>query len=141
MIATAEVVRKPNCHSWASFLLCGPIPLITTGARIMFATKIRTDVTSPVGTGSSARDESSPKPTLKKPRSWWRFLGDLVFYFAVYLMLLGISIGPFFWTWFGAMYADGPKWVARLYLPLLMLCEICPPLRWVVNEWVNWWIL
>ena len=106
----------------------------------MFATKIGTDGSLPVRSDSLATDGASLKPPLKKTRSGWRFLGDLVFYFAVYLMLLGISIGPFFWTWFGAMYADGPKWVARLYLPLLMLCEICPPLRWVINEWVNWWI-
>lgn len=83
-----------------------------------------------------------PLPDTKKAkRSWRSFFRDLFLYFVVYLVISGLSIGPLFWVWFGAVYVDGPKWFARLYMPLAFLCEICPPLGWLVNSWINWWIL
>ena len=78
---------------------------------------------------------------MKRGRSWIGFIRDLFIYMSVYLVVSGATIGPFVWIWFGAMYADGPKWFAQFYLPLAYLCEICPPLRWAINTWVDWWIL
>jgi hypothetical protein len=94
------------------------------------------------------RSTAAPSPTgqpsasvRKNRRSWRGFGRDVLLYAAVYIVVSGLSIGPLFWVWFGAVYADGPKWLAKLYLPLAYLCEICSPLRWVVNTWINWWIL
>lgn len=77
----------------------------------------------------------------RKRRTWAGFFRDICFYILAYVVVSGILIGPMFWTWYGAVYVDGPKWVAKFFLPLALLCEICPPLSWLVNAWVNWWIL
>jgi len=74
-------------------------------------------------------------------RTWRGVLRDIFVYLFLYILISGVSIGPFFWSWHGAVYADGSKWIARFYQPLAFLCEVCPPLRWLVNEWVNKWIL
>ncbi len=87
---------------------------------------------------SAISDEPAPR---RKKRTWRGFVRDVFLYFLVYLIVSGVSIGPMFWVWYGAMFADGPKWVARFYLPLAFLCEICPPLCRIINDWVNWWIL
>ena len=74
-------------------------------------------------------------------RSWFGFFRDILIYFTVYLVVSGVTIGPFFWYWYGAVHADGSPWIARFYQPLAFLCEICPPLGRLINAWVNWWIL
>lgn len=94
----------------------------------------------------SAQTETAPPtpaPSARKRRrrTWLGFGRDIFLYMVAYVVISGISIGPFFWVWFGAMYADGPKWIARVYMPLAILCELCPPLSRLVNAWVNWWIL
>ena len=81
-------------------------------------------------------------PSVERPKRTWRgLLRDLCFYLLIYILVAGLSIGPFFWSWHAAVYADGSKWIARFYQPLVFLCQICPPLRWLINEWVNFWIL
>jgi hypothetical protein len=85
--------------------------------------------------------EKKPYSSLRPKRSWLGFFRDIVIYFMVYLVVSGITIGPFFWYWYGAVHADGSKWIARFYQPLAFLCEIYPPLGRLVNAWVNWWIL
>jgi hypothetical protein len=84
---------------------------------------------------------SEPSQPKRRKRTWRTFVRDIGLYFALYILISGILIGPLFWVWFSAVYVDGPKWVARLYVPLVLLCEIFPPLGWLVNAWVNWWIL
>ena len=103
----------------------------------IFGRIARKQEASSVSTG----EPSATAPTRSSKRSWRGFVWDLWLYFVIYVVVSGVTIGPFFWVWFGAIYVDGPKWFARLYLPLAYLCEYCPPLRWVVNAWVNWWIL
>lgn len=93
-----------------------------------------------INNGSPSLDPE-PMPAKRRQRTWRGFFRDIFLYLIVYVIVSGISIGPLFWIWFGAIYADGPKWFARLYLPLAFLCEICPPLGRLVNAWVNWWIL
>jgi len=83
-------------------------------------------------------EESTSK---RRKRSWTGFFRDISLYLLVYVVISGVSIGPLFWVWFSAVYVDGPKWFARLYMPLVFLCEIFPPLGWLINAWVNWWIL
>ena len=91
-------------------------------------------------TDRSAIKGAAPPGTRPK-RTWRRFFVDIAIYLMIYVVVAGVSIGPLFWVWFGAVYVDGPKWFARLYLPLALLCEICPPLGWLINAWINWWIL
>ncbi len=85
--------------------------------------------------------EKDPLSGPKAKRSWFGFFRDILIYFTVYLVVSGVTIGPFFWHWYGAVHADGSKWIARFYQPLAFLCEICPPLARLINAWVNWWIL
>jgi hypothetical protein len=84
---------------------------------------------------------SAPLPMPVAPRTWrgWvlRSAGQMLLLFSVYTL----SIGPMFWTWYSAMYLDGPVWVAKLYLPLVIACEVIPPFGWLVNQYINWWIL
>lgn len=89
----------------------------------------------------SSLPDSSPPSVLRRKRTWWGLVRDICLYVMIYIVVSGLSIGPFFWSWHGAVYADGPKWIARFYQPLAFLCDICPPLSWVINEWVNRWIL
>jgi hypothetical protein len=77
----------------------------------------------------------------RRRRTWAGFFRDICVYIMAYVVVSGVLIGPMFWTWYGAVYVDGPKWIAKFFLPLAVLCEIFPPLSWLVNAWVNWWIL
>ena len=97
-------------------------------------------VTSPA---ASDRSESSSAEAAPKRvrRSWSRFFLDVLSYVAIFVVISGISIGPLFWVWFGAVFVDGPKWIARVYQPLIILCDVIPPLGRLVNAWINWWIL
>jgi hypothetical protein len=98
--------------------------------------------TAPVNLDAQVPPTEAAAPVKKRRRrTWIGFFRDILLYVFLYIVVSGISIGPLFWVWFGAMYADGPKWVARLYMPLAVLCELCPPLGRLINAWVNWWIL
>jgi len=66
----------------------------------------------------------------------FRLLFQLVLFFFLYVL----SIGPMFWLWFGAYYADGSKIFFVLYYPLLRLCEENEKFRDFVNTYINWWI-
>ena len=85
--------------------------------------------------------EEEPISRPKSKRSWLGFFRDILIYVMAYLVVSGITIGPYFWSWYGAVHADGSKWIARFYQPLAFLCEFCPPLGRLINAWVNWWIL
>ncbi|MEX0727077.1 MAG: hypothetical protein WD065_12450, partial [Planctomycetaceae bacterium] len=50
------------------------------------------------------------------------------------------SIGPLYWTWYESMYLSGPKWIARLYYPLLLLCSIVPPFGDLVDWYIGLWV-
>ncbi len=64
----------------------------------------------------------------------------IVVYLVLYLLISIATIGPFFWYWFEATYVGGERWIAKFYAPLLWLCDSCPPLSWLVNHYVDWWI-
>lgn len=50
------------------------------------------------------------------------------------------SIGPMYWTWYESIYLSGPKWVARLYSPLQLLCNVVPVLGRFVDWYIGLWI-
>jgi hypothetical protein len=85
--------------------------------------------------------DNSPTATKKSRRSWLGFLRDVLLYIGIYVFVSGFLIGPFFWSWYGAVYGDGSKWIARFFAPLALMCDYCPPLGYVINRWVDWWIL
>lgn len=93
---------------------------------------------------SATTDESTASPTADpartRKRTWVRFFRDVFLYLFVYVVIAGVSIGPMIWVWFGAVYVDGPKWVARFYQPLLVLCRLIPPLQWLIDAWIDWWV-
>uniref|UniRef100_A0A7C2JYW3 Uncharacterized protein n=1 Tax=Schlesneria paludicola TaxID=360056 RepID=A0A7C2JYW3_9PLAN len=79
--------------------------------------------------------EPAPKPPKRRRFRHWALR------FAWAWLIYTLSIGPMFWMWFEAMYVDGPKWIFAFYLPLLIACELCPPFGWLVNEYINLWIV
>ena len=84
----------------------------------------------------------------ENPPLWFRFMRylrqlafRLLVYLVAYLVISILTIGPFFWYWFEAQYINGPTWIAKFYAPLVFLCDRIGPLGWLVNQYVNWWIL
>lgn len=65
----------------------------------------------------------------------------VMIYLAVYFVVSVVTIGPLFWYWFEAAHVDGNKWIAKFYAPLLWLCEHSEWLSYLVNRYINWWIL
>ncbi|MBD3676609.1 MAG: hypothetical protein HUJ26_24115 [Planctomycetaceae bacterium] len=94
---------------------------------------------------SSQSLESLPKERAEtdKPR---RGLTPLEFAASVYnrvlilMMIYVLSIGPMYWQWVDSMYLQGPPAVARFYYPLLVLCDLIPPLGKLVNWYLSFWI-
>lgn len=104
----------------------------------MSATKILEDSASK---SSPELVDDKPVTSRRRRRTWRGFFRDVFVYLMIYVVVSSVLIGPMFWTWYGAVYVDGPKWIAKFFLPLALLCELFPPLSWLVNAWVNWWIL
>lgn len=65
----------------------------------------------------------------------------IVIYLDIYLVIAILTIGPCFWYWHEATYANGQRWIAKFYAPLVWLSDHCSPLRWLINQYVDWWIL
>lgn len=84
-------------------------------------------------------------PTLSFGVRFRRYLRQLAIRVVVYLVLYFVgaivTIGPCFWSWHEATFVNGPRWIAKFYAPLVWICDRCPPLSWLVNLYVNWWIL
>jgi hypothetical protein len=58
---------------------------------------------------------------------------------AIVWVLYTLSIGPMFWTWFGARFVDGPYWVLAFYSPLQYVCECVPVYGDLVENYIWWW--
>jgi hypothetical protein len=56
----------------------------------------------------------------------------LLILFALYVA----SIGPMYWACFEAYNMDGSSFVAQLYFPVALACEVSP----AISEWVNWYV-
>lgn len=50
-----------------------------------------------------------------------------------------LSIGPMFWTWYGARYVGGSRWVITFYAPLQYACEVNPYFGDCVDAYIMWW--
>jgi len=65
----------------------------------------------------------------------------ILIYILAYLFISIVTIGPCYWYWFEATYANGPRWIAKFYAPLKWLCDHWEFLSQLVNQYVRWWIL
>ncbi len=54
-------------------------------------------------------------------------------------LIYTLSIGPMYWTWFGAAYVSGPYWVIAFYSPLQTACEYVPYYGDFVEGYIWWW--
>lgn len=81
--------------------------------------------------------EPRSSPPLGRGRRFRRYLWRLVLFWTVYTL----SIGPLFWAWFESVYLEGSPLIFAFYLPLLLTCEFIPWWGWIVNAYVNLWIL
>lgn len=96
-----------------------------------------------VPTTVTVTDPPPKKPPENHVWSWIKAVAvRCVLYFATYLVIAIISIGPMFWTWYESVYfPEGSLWVNKFYAPLVFLCDRIGWLRTLVNWWINWWIL
>jgi|GEM_PF-3546803 len=78
-----------------------------------------------------------PNPELPK-RPLLTFRGFAVQFLTVWLIYT-LSIGPMYWTWFGAAYVSGPYWVIAFYSPLQTACEYVPYYGDLVEGYIWWW--
>lgn len=53
----------------------------------------------------------------------------------VLLAVYVLSTGPMYWQIYEAYHTNGSSWIAALYFPLVLACEIP-----AVNDWFNWYI-
>lgn len=71
----------------------------------------------------------------------WRRVRAIFYRYAVLLLLYVLSIGPMFWTWYGALYSEGSSWIVGFYYPLWLLAGAIPWLGHFLNWYVRLWIL
>jgi hypothetical protein len=74
--------------------------------------------------------------SLKPPRITVR---GVVLRLALCWALYTLSIGPMYWTWFGAAYVNGSYWVHAFYSPLRYACEYVPYYGDLVEGYIWWW--
>jgi hypothetical protein len=72
----------------------------------------------------------------RSPRSTLR---GFVLQFVLVWALYTLSIGPMFWTWYGAVYVGGPRWVVAFYAPLQLACRAVPSYGEWVENYIWWW--
>ena len=85
-----------------------------------------------------SQDSPLPVPILSHLRG---LVMRLVIYCVVYLFVSVATIGPMFWYWFADVHVHGSGWIGKFYAPLVWFCDHIESLRYVVNVYVNWWIL
>lgn len=89
------------------------------------------------GDGSIAK---SPRPKFFQ-RPFWRGVRQGLITNLVLWVIYSLSIGPMYWQWYWAMYGNGPRWVAKMYFPLLLVCESIPWYGRLINWYLAWWVL
>ncbi len=77
-------------------------------------------------------------PSVTRGRSFLTVRGVAVITVVAWA-LYTLSIGPMFWTWFGARWVDGPEWVLAFYTPLQFVCEHVPYYGDLVENYIWWW--
>lgn len=94
--------------------------------------------------GAAAVDSSGESTTGRKsarPPTWTQWCLRLLRQTVITFTLYTLSIGPMFWHWFEAVNVNGSHWVAVFYAPLALLCDLIPAFGWLVNRYIEWWIL
>jgi hypothetical protein len=85
--------------------------------------------------------DAKPPPSIRIKRYLKQLAVRILIYLTAYVLIASLTIGPMFWYWFDAVYVGGPVWIAKFYAPLLWLCEHLGWLGYLVNSYINWWIL
>ncbi|KAA0131965.1 MULTISPECIES: hypothetical protein [Gimesia] len=73
-------------------------------------------------------------------RSRRRYIISYLIQLAIFLTIYILSIGPLFWQWFASYHSMSSPFFAAFYMPLLLACDLCPPLADGVNWYINLWI-
>ena len=74
------------------------------------------------------------KPLFRSPR---RIAIQLACLFAVYVL----STGPMYWRIFEAYYLNGSPFIAQLYYPLVIACEMSDTVNGFFNWYIGLWVL
>ncbi len=86
-------------------------------------------------------ETASPAAAEWRRRTWTEWLLHSMLQMVLVFCCYTLSIGPMFWYWFEATHVDGPEWIALVYAPLALLCDLVPPFGWFVNRYIDLWIL
>lgn len=92
-------------------------------------------VSDQVAVDELAADAVEPQAAVAE----FTFLGWLWGFAQRTFLLLGIyvlSIGPMYWKWYAAHYADGSETLARFYEPLVIMARLIPPF----GRWMDWYV-
>ena len=118
------------------------------------ADPVKDDAPEAVKVPLSARQPSARHPTATHPLApqqsahqlehseytwsgYFLFLAQRVF---LYSVLYALSIGPFYWQWYGSRFVGGASIIAAFYQPLVLLAEWIPPFGDWMDWYVNFWI-
>ena len=85
--------------------------------------------------------EEQPPLSIRIKRYLRQLAVRVLIYLAAYVVIASLTIGPMFWYWLGAVHVGGSIWIAKFYAPLLWLCDHVGWLSYLVNGYINWWIL
>ena len=88
----------------------------------------------------ASADRASPEPQEHEEYTWGGYLLFLAQRVFLYSVLYVLSIGPFYWQWYGSRFVGGSAIVAAFYQPLVILAEWVPPFRDWIDWYVNLWI-
>ena len=82
-------------------------------------------------------EESAPPPPERTP-AWFlkRLALRVAVWFTTFSIVYVFSIGPMYWLWYDAVYAEGTPAFSRLYFPLMKLCQASDAMA----DWVEWYI-
>ncbi len=80
---------------------------------------------------------SDPLPSTRKPPMVT--LRGVALQMALFWVIYTLSIGPMFWTWYGAVFVGGSRWIVAFYAPLQYACEIVPFYGNWVEAYIWWW--
>lgn len=74
---------------------------------------------------------------LRRAAKWFcSWEGFLVWAFIPY----ALSLGPFFWSWYGAIFELRSAWWLGAYVPLQVQIWLCPIYGDLLDWYLHWWI-
>jgi len=81
----------------------------------------------------AARAEQAPRPRPNRPRK-------ILIRMAVLLALYVLSIGPMYWSWYGAKVGLGSPLFLVFYRPLEIAAALVPAVGHFLNWYISLWI-